>query len=49
MLTACKTTSNINEVVFGKEKGVELLGVEIRALSKPKNSLTLRPFFMKLG
>ena len=29
MLTACKTTSNINEVVFGKEKGVELLGMDV--------------------
>ena len=27
MLTACKTTSNTNEVVFGKERGVELLEV----------------------
>ena len=28
-MTASKTTSNINEVVFGKEKGVELLGMDL--------------------
>ena len=29
MLSGCKTTSNTNEVFFGKEKGVELLGVDV--------------------
>ena len=29
MLSSCKTTSNINEVVLGKEKGVELLGMDL--------------------
>ena len=29
MLSGFKATSNINEVVFGKEKGVELVGVDL--------------------